>query len=97
MPIDSLAASLLVLGKTYLYMLDGLLVREGGEMIGAQDPPKDVCYGASHPVNSFGPRLRPARRFAPLFVQAPALWPCALPSWPPRPSDRRLVAHGALR
>ena len=41
-PIDSLAASLLVLGNTYLYMLDGLLVREGGEMIGAQDPPKDV-------------------------------------------------------
>ena len=41
-PIDSPAASLLVLRKTDLYMLDGPLVREGGGIIGAQDPPMDI-------------------------------------------------------
>lgn len=33
---------LLILGKTHLYMLDGLLVQDDGEIIEAQDAPKDV-------------------------------------------------------
>ena len=40
--IDSPTAGLFILGKTHLYMLDGLLVREDGEIIEAQDAPKDI-------------------------------------------------------
>ena len=35
-------AGLLILGKTHMYMLDGLLEREDGEIIEAQDAPKDI-------------------------------------------------------
>ncbi|KAG8823617.1 hypothetical protein FRC17_009281 [Serendipita sp. 399] len=33
---------LLILGKTHLYMLDGLLLQDDGEIIEAQDAPKDI-------------------------------------------------------
>lgn len=42
MSIDPPTAGLFILGKTHLYMLDGLLVREDGEIIEAQDAPKDI-------------------------------------------------------
>lgn len=35
-------AGLLILGKTHLYMMDGLLVQEDGEIIEAQDAQKDL-------------------------------------------------------
>ncbi|CCA74831.1 related to WD repeat and FYVE domain-containing protein 3 [Serendipita indica DSM 11827] len=52
---------LLILGKTHLYMLDGLLVQEDGEIIEAQDAPKDILLVPGTIVELDGPQ--PAQRW----------------------------------
>lgn len=53
---------LLILGKTHLYMLDGLLVQDDGEIIEAQDAPKDILLVPGTIVELDG--QQPAQRWS---------------------------------
>ncbi|KAG8759860.1 hypothetical protein FRC14_004821 [Serendipita sp. 396] len=53
---------LLILGKTHLYMLDGLLLQEDGEIIEAQDAPKDILLVPGTIVELDG--QQPAQRWS---------------------------------
>jgi hypothetical protein len=49
-------AGLLIMGKTHLYMLDGLVEGEDGEIIDAHDAPKQLFSAPGSIVDLDGPQ-----------------------------------------
>ncbi|KAI5994825.1 hypothetical protein EDD15DRAFT_2259339 [Pisolithus albus] len=58
--ICSILAGLLIFGKSHLYMLEGLVEDESGEVINAADAPKDMFFvpGSASRLRSSQPALR---------------------------------------
>lgn len=50
------AAGLLILGKTHIYMLDGVVENEEGEVIDAVDAPKRLLFIPGSIVELNGPQ-----------------------------------------
>jgi hypothetical protein len=49
-------AGLLIMGKTHLYMLDGLVESDDGEIIDAHDAPKQLFFAPGSIVDLDGPQ-----------------------------------------
>lgn len=61
-----LPAGLLIIGKTHLYMLDGVVENDDGEIIDAHDAPKQLLFVPGSSVELNGPQR--AQRWSVLIL-----------------------------